>query len=54
LTISFLTGQLSFGSPAAGAALQHMTVMQKSIEHGGNRGGVSQKFSPVIDGPVRC
>src|SRR5271155_5524909 len=42
-----------FGSPAARAALEQMSVVQKSIEHGGDGGAIAQQLSPVLDGSVR-
>jgi hypothetical protein len=29
-----------------------VTVVQKPVEHGADRGGIAQQFSPVLDGTV--
>src|ERR1700746_1172657 len=44
---------MSFGSPAPGTALENVAVMKKSVEHRGDRGGIAQKFSPVLNRAVR-
>ena len=43
-----------FGSPAARAALEHVSVMQQAIEHGGDGGAVAEQLAPVVHGSVRC
>ena len=39
----------SFGSPAARAALEHMTMMQEAVEHGADCGDIAEQFAPVLD-----
>jgi hypothetical protein len=42
------------GSPAARAAFEHVPVVQKTIQHGGDGGAIAEQFSPVFNGSVRC
>ena len=48
-----VVGHLSFRSPAAWSAFQDMSVMEKSVEHGGDGRGVAQEFAPIFDRSVR-
>ena len=41
---------LLFSPPAARSALEEMAVLQQAVEHGGDRGGVAQKFSQSSTG----
>jgi hypothetical protein len=40
------------GAPAAGAALEHVTVVQQAVKHGADGSHVSEQFAPVIDGTI--
>ena len=40
------------GAPAAGPALEHVCVMQEPVEQRGDRGGVPEELSPLVDRPV--
>ena len=40
------------GAPAARPALEHVRVMQKPVEQRGDRGGVAEQLSPLVDRPV--
>src|SRR6516162_2956558 len=37
-----------YGAPAPRAALEHVTVMEDAVKHGGNRGHVAEQFAPVF------
>src|SRR5271156_586357 len=41
-----------FGAPTARAAFEDVSVMQKTIQHGGDSGAVAQEFPPVVYGSV--
>ena len=43
----------SFGAPTARAALEHMPVMQKPVEHRADSGHIAQQLSPVFHRPIR-
>jgi len=43
---------LDFGAPAFGAALEHVRVVQESIEQRRDRRGVTQEFAPIVDRSV--
>jgi hypothetical protein len=47
-----VTCSAGFGAPAARAALEHMTVMQQTVEHGGHSGAVAEQLAPVVDGTI--
>jgi len=38
-----------FGAPTPGPAFEHLSVMQKPVEHGTHRGGIAEQFAPVLD-----
>jgi hypothetical protein len=40
------------GSPAAWAAFENVSVMQKSIQHGGDGCTIAEQLSPVFNGSV--
>lgn len=40
------------GAPAPGAALEHMTVMQQSVEHRANSSDIAKQFAPVLHRPI--
>ena len=42
------SGAADFGAPTARAALEHVSVMQQAIQHGGDGGAVAQQFAPVV------
>jgi len=42
LPCNFLCRQVYFRAPTPGPAFQYMTMMEKTIEHGGNGGAISQ------------
>src|SRR5208283_4154600 len=50
LGFSVLSG---FGSPAAWAALQDVSVVQQAVEHGGNGGAVAEQLAPVLNRTIR-
>ena len=52
LSLAF-SGAAGFGSPAARAALEHVSVVQQPIQHGGDGGAVAEQLSPVFYGPIR-
>src|SRR5579864_9585278 len=39
-------------SPTARTTLQHMPVVEQTIEHGGDGSHIAQQFAPVLDGAV--
>src|ERR1019366_8447700 len=41
-----------FGAPTSRAALEHVSVVQQAIQHGGDSGAVAQQLSPVVYGSV--
>lgn len=41
-----------YGAPTARTAFEHVLVVQKPIQHGGDSGAVAQQFCPVIYGSV--
>src|SRR6516164_4997102 len=43
-----LIRQVCFGSPAPRSALQDVTVVEKAIQHGRDRGAVTEQFAPVF------
>jgi len=45
LTFSRAAG---LGSPTAWAAFENVSVVQKTIQHGGDGGTVAEQFSPVF------
>src|SRR5215467_12456890 len=47
-----LIRQVCFSSPAPWSALQDVTMMEKAVEHGGDRGAVAEQFAPVFHRPV--
>src|ERR1019366_8973936 len=51
---SLCTAGRRLGAPTAWAALEHVTVMQNAVEHGGDRRYIAQQFAPVFYGPIRC
>jgi hypothetical protein len=40
------------GSPAARSALEHVSVVQQPIQHGGYGGAVAKQLAPVLDGSI--
>jgi len=42
------------GSPAARAAFENVPMVQKTIQHGGDGGTITEQLSPVFNGSVRC
>ena len=40
---------LAFSSPAARAALENVSVMQKAVEHSGDCGAVAEQLTPVFN-----
>ena len=40
----------AFGGPAVRAAVEHVSVVQQSIEHGGDGGVIAQQLAPVLNG----
>jgi hypothetical protein len=44
---------VGFGSPAARAALENVSVMQQAVEHGGDGGAVAEQLAPVFHGTIR-
>ena len=52
LSLSF-SCTAGLGSPAARAAFENVTVVQKAIQHGGDGGAIAEQFSPVFNGSVR-
>jgi hypothetical protein len=40
------------GSPAARAAFEHVPVVQKAIQHGGDGGTIAEQLPPVFNGSV--
>jgi len=51
LSFAFLR-TAAFGPPTARAALEHMSVMEQAVEHGGDRGAVAQQLAPVFYWPI--
>ena len=47
--MSLRCAERCFGSPAAGAALQHMAVMQQPVQHRTDRCGVTEQLAPVLN-----
>jgi hypothetical protein len=47
-----LSQTASFGSPTARAAFENVSVVQKTIQHGGDGGTIAEQLSPVFHGPV--
>ena len=47
LSLAF-SGTASPGSPAARAAFEKVSVMQQSIQHGGDGGTIAEQLSPVF------
>jgi hypothetical protein len=43
---------VSLGTPAAWTALEDVSVVEEAVEERGDRRGVAEELSPVIDGPV--
>jgi hypothetical protein len=41
------------GSPAARAAFENVSVVQKTIQHGGDGGTITEQLPPVFHGSVR-
>lgn len=41
------------GAPTAWAALEYMTMVQQSIEHGAYGGHIAQQLTPVIHRAIR-
>jgi len=50
--LCFLRSRGGFGAPATGATLEHVAVMQKTIQHRAHGGNISEQLAPVLDGPV--
>src|SRR5262249_42438133 len=42
------TVEVAFRPPTPRATLEHMSVMEQAVQHGGNRRHVAQHFSPVF------
>jgi hypothetical protein len=42
-----------FGAPAARTTSEHMAMMQQAVEHGADRGAITEQLAPVLDGPIR-
>ena len=40
------------GAPALGAAFDDVTIVEKTVKHGGDRRSVAEQLAPVIDGAV--
>jgi hypothetical protein len=53
LSLAF-SGTAGLGSPAARAAFENVSVVQKTIQHGGDGGTIAEQLSPVFNGSVRC
>ena len=53
LAFCLLVGQVHFGSPTTWTAFKDVTVVQQAIEHGGDRGAVTEQFSPILDRTIR-
>jgi hypothetical protein len=41
--------RIELGSPTAGAALEHVPVMQEAVEHGADRRRIAQQLAPILD-----
>jgi hypothetical protein len=44
-----LRRRIKFGSPTSRATLEHVPVMQQAVEHGGDRGCITQQLPPILD-----
>src|ERR1035438_3034788 len=53
LSFAFLR-TAAFCPPTARAALEHVSVMQQAVQHGGDGGAVAEQFAPVVYGSVGC
>src|SRR6476660_4717741 len=43
---------LDLRAPAARSAFEHVRMMEQPIEQRGDRGGVAEQLSPVVDGSI--
>ena len=48
----FAQGCLDLGAPAARPALEHVRVMEQTVEQRGDSGGVAEQLTPVLDGSI--
>ena len=46
LSCFLLIEQVCFSSPAPRIAFQDVTMVEKTIQHGGDRGAVAEQFAP--------
>jgi hypothetical protein len=52
LSCRLLWWQVHFRTPTPGTTFEYMTMMEKTIEHGGNGGAISQELAPVFHGSI--
>src|ERR1700693_1958775 len=49
----FLRCRCGLGAPTSWATLEHVAVMEQTVEHGADRGDIAQQFAPVFHRTVR-